>query len=113
MKIPPIKVVEEVAEEFKLELHLGWEDHNVNERADRNGPEALNQFHTLIIYKARYKSIRKFIYTVVLMYLNNSVGLFGLSDPLFTSDKLLRNIQLPEPPPRTTVSVVGCFNDGS
>ena len=30
--------MEEVAEE--LELHLVWEDHNVNERANWNGPEA-------------------------------------------------------------------------
>ena len=29
---------EEVTEE--LELHLVWEDHNVNERANCNGPEA-------------------------------------------------------------------------
>ena len=31
-------MVEEVAEE--LELHLVWGDHNVNERANCNGPEA-------------------------------------------------------------------------
>ena len=38
MKIPPKEVVEEVAEE--LGLHLVWEDPNVNERANCNGPEA-------------------------------------------------------------------------
>ena len=38
MKIPPKEVVEEVAEE--LGLHLVWEDPNVNERANCNGPDA-------------------------------------------------------------------------
>jgi len=38
MKIPPKEVVEEVAEEFGL--HLVWEDPNVNERANCNGPDA-------------------------------------------------------------------------
>ena len=38
MKIPPKEVVEEVAKE--VGLYLVWEDHNVNDRANCNGPEA-------------------------------------------------------------------------
>jgi hypothetical protein len=41
MTIPPKEVVEEVEKE--LGLHLVWEDHNFNERANCNGPEA-NEF---------------------------------------------------------------------
>jgi hypothetical protein len=44
MKIPPYIIKKWRAEE-ELELHLVWEDHNVNERANCNGPEANEDGH--------------------------------------------------------------------
>ena len=56
-------------------------------------------------------------FNTVVIYFNSSVCLFGLSsyiDPLFTTVKNTQKYSTTGgPPPFTTVSVVGCFNDGS